>query len=91
MEPAVAYRARRGGFIAPVALHQQIAADKDFAVICHAKVDPGDHRANGLDLDPAGPVGRDERRCLCLPVALKKIDPEGHEEIADFRVQRGAA
>ena len=91
MEPAIAYRARGGGLVAPVALHQKIATDKNFTIVGHAQVDPGDHRAYGFDLDPAWPVGRDERRCLCLAIALKQIDPEGHEEIADFRVQRGAA
>ena len=57
MKPAIADRACGGGLVAPVALHQQIATDKDFSVICHSKIDPGDHRSDSLDLDPARPVG----------------------------------
>ena len=91
MEPAAGQGA--GGVFgqAPVAVHQQVAADQDLAVVGDAAFDAWQGGADGVDAGAQGGDGRDYRACFGLAVALHHGDAEALEEAADLGLQAGAA
>ena len=91
MEPAILQGRGGGGGLVPVAVHDQVAAHEDFAVLGDADLDAvqglPDRGVAGCD----GRVDADDRAGLGLAVALQDRHAEGLEEAAQLGVQPGAA
>src|SRR6185369_1513488 len=90
--PVLAQDARRLLLIAPIAVHDELAADHDLAVVGDADLSVLDRRADGIEADArARPVTGEHRPRLGLSIALKEGNPERFEEQSDFGIERRAA
>ncbi len=91
VQPAAAQRRRRRVRLAPVAVHDQLAAHQDFPVLGDAHRDVGQRLADRVDADRIRRVGADHRTRLGLAVALHEGQPERQVEAPDLRLQPRAA
>ena len=88
VEPTIDQHPRGFGVIAPIALHHQLAAHQNLAVVGNLDLGVHQRRTDGVHLDArCGAVAADHRPRLGLAIALQQRQPDRVKEHPDFGIK----